>query len=350
MHVLSREKRLAVLGALVDGNSLRATADISGTHQDTVASFLRFAGTRAQWIHDRLVRDLSCSRIAVDEIFGFVKRHPYRHATDPADPTQEGVGHAWVYAGLDVSSRMIVSFHVGPRDMENTKAFITDLRSRLVVMPELIVSDGLRSYESPIDEHFKGCAYVQTIKNTRKRGAARTQNPGPFLVKRAVGGIVTPQLIDEASTALLERNHLTIRHKNGRLRRKCMAYSRTIESHRAAVALTYVWYNIGHIVRTLKVTPAIAAGVLQHVVSLDEFLEMILREPEGARPVIKPMTPRQPTTTARQLPGGGWLQVVPPGTRSGTRPRAPAPSPPPKPRAPVQLGLFNIDIEPPPAG
>ena len=123
-----------------------------------------------------------------------------------------------------------------------------------------------------------------------------------------------------------------MRHHIGRTRRLCYAFSKKLENHRAAVALNYTWYNFGHIVRTLRVTPAMAAGVTDHVWSLAEFMEALLVDAPSEKPVAQPLVHGAPVTTSRELPGGrGFLRVVG-GTSS---PSAPTPGPMPPHAAPV---------------
>jgi hypothetical protein len=374
-NVLSDELRLRVLAALVDGNSIRAVERMTEVHRDTVMRFGVLVGSGAQRLHDRLVRDLSCSLIEVDEQWGYVQKKQSR--VDPVKDAPEH-GDAWTWAALDSSSRLAVTFHVGKRNQESADAFTTDLRSRLCVMPQ-ITSDGLALYETSIAKMFgTGVDYEQVIKNYRggTKGPDHRYEPARgmnFLTKRAVYG--TPDM-KRGTTSHLERQNLTMRHVNGRLRRLCLAFSKKIENHRAAVALAYTWYNLGHVVATLRVTPAMAAGITDHVWTLQEFMESALDLAPVEKPVAGPLAHRVPVTTSRELPGGrGFLRVVG-GTSSpsGPAPTSPGPMPPsapvvhvtvpvasgpagqmdllawvapvPKPRRYVQLDLFGIEIEP----
>jgi IS1 family transposase len=381
-NVLSDELRLRVLAALVDGNSIRAVERMTEVHRDTIMRFGVLVGTGAQRLHDRLVRDLSCALIEVDEQWGYVQKKQSR-----VDPVKDGpnVGEAWTWAALDSSSRLAVTFYVGKRTAESADAFTTDLRSRLCVMPQ-ITSDGLALYEKPIATHFGASVdYEQVIKNYRggTRGPDHRYEPARdinFLTKRAVYG--TPNM-DKGTTSHLERQNLTMRHVNGRLRRLCLAFSKKLENHRAAVALAYTWYNLGHVVKTLRVTPAMAAGITDHVWTIEEFMHAALDLAPVEKPVAQPLAHRTPVTTSRELPGGrGFLRVVG-GTSSptGPAPTSPGPmpptvaaidarvhvtvpvasgpdgqldllswvAPPVKPRRYVQMDLFGIEIEPPKA-
>jgi hypothetical protein len=150
-----------------------------------------------------------------------------------------------------------------------------------------------------------------------------------FIKKKAVLG--APNLV-LASTSKVEVNNLLARHKNGRMRRLCLAFSKTLRGHRAAVSLFYVHFNFCHVLRTTRTTPALAANVTDHLWSLEEFLDAVLSEEPGEKPVTKPLSIPKPDATARELPNGrGWLRVVP---GNGGAP-SPSPAPVTPPAAPV---------------
>jgi IS1 family transposase len=363
VNVLLPEKRLAVLAALVDGNSIRAAGRMTDVHQDTIGRFALRIGEGCDNLHNRLVRDLSCSLVEMDEQWGWVHCKGSR-VTENSPPD---AGEQWTWLGFDRGSRLAITYHVGRRDQEAARAFVTDLRARLVVMPRLMTSDGLSTYTAEILAAFGPVAqYAQTVKNYRAKGHRgpdhRYEPPrDPFITKKTVLG--APDL-DEASTALIERNNLTARHKNGRMRRLCLAFSKKLPNHKAAVSLCYVHYNLCCIIRTLRVTPAMQAGLTDHVWSLDEFMEAVLSAPPCAAPCAQPLTIPKPEGVARELPNGrGFLRVVPPSPGPKAPPPPPPaapvepaptaaganPSPVPKPAAPLrlvprepeQLGLFD---------
>jgi hypothetical protein len=331
MPTLDREKRLRILAALLEGNSERAIERMTGVQQKTIGRLALAFGMGAQRLHDRLSRDLACHLIQVDEIWSYVGKKQARvTADDPAD-----VGEAYTFVALDANSRFVISWHVGKRTEESAKAFMTDVRARLVVMPAM-TSDGFAPYVTAIGASFgPGVDFAQVVKNYSagkgRRDDHRYEPPrDPFITKRVVFG--APNL-DTASTAYVERQNATMRHHIGRMRRLCYAFSKKGENHRAAVALSYAWYNLGLVVKTLRVTPAMAAGVASHVWSLEEFMDAILTAAPGAPPERKPLAPRVPEGPARELPNGrGFLRVVPGGKVPGaTTPAAPPPAPAPAP-------------------
>jgi IS1 family transposase len=350
VSVLSRDKQLAVLAALVDGNSERAVERMTDVARMTISRFALRLGEGAQWLHNRLARDLSCSLIEDDEVWSYVFKKQAR--VKPDDPAWMGEAYCWT--ALDKSSRFVITWHVGKRDEVAAEVFIADLRARLVVMPSLMTTDGLSTYESPMAKHFgPALPYGQVVKNYRqgaKRGPDHRYEPprDPFLTKRVVSG--APDM-GQVSTSYIERNNGTMRHKIGRMRRLVLAFSKRPEHHKAAVALNYVHYNLCHVVRTLRVTPAMAVGVAKGPWSLDELLDAILAAEPCAPPAVQPLAFRAPEETARELPNGrGFLRALPGGKGAPAAPTPEAPTPAPAPVAPVapflgadarQIDLFS---------
>lgn len=322
MNVLPREKRIAVLAALVEGNSERAVERLCDVNRASVNRLSLAFGEGAQRLHDRMARDLTCSQIVADEIWSYVGVKEAR--VQPHHP--EGSGEAYTFVALDKTSRFVITWHVGKRNQADTNIFMSDLRSRLLVMPS-ITTDGFAPYVSAVGAEFgRGVDYAQTVKNYRSGGRRDDYRYEPprgmdFITKKAVFG--APDM-DDASTAYVERQNGTMRHRIGRMRRLVYAFSKRVANHRGACAINYVWYNLGCIIRTLRVTPAMAAGVTQRVWTIEEFHDAITAEVEPvAKPVKAPLTHRTPEGTARELPGGrGFLRVVQGG---GEAPRAPVP-------------------------
>lgn len=317
VNVLSAEKRLRVLAALVQGNTVLGISEQTGVHQRTIAKFALKIGQGCQRLHDRIVRDLHCYSVQCDEIWSYVGKKQARIL--PTDPAEWG--EAYTFVGLDTASRLAIAFRVGRRDQETTNAFIKDLRARLLVAAQ-ITSDGFQPYIVPIGEQFgPAIPYAQTIKNYTRGGRRdddhRYEPPrDPFITKKAIFG--SPDL-DQASTAYIERQNGTMRHRVGRIRRLSYAFSRKLEHHKAAVALGYTAYNFCHVVRTLRVTPAMQAGLTDHVWDLAELMAAALSEAPGEPLDPKPLRHREPEGPSRELPSGrGFLRIIDGGkTRPG---------------------------------
>ena len=334
MSVLSTEQRLHILAALLDGNSERAAERMTGVERKTIRRFALRLGTAAQSLHNTMARDLSLSCIESDEIWSYVGKKQAR--VNEAE-NAAGLGEAYTFVALAMPSRYVVTWKVGKRDEVTTDAFIADLRARLVVMPAM-TSDGFAPYVSAIGKHMgPGVDYGQTIKNYTRAGRRdddhRYEPPrDPFITKRAIFG--APNM-DRATTAHVERHNGTMRHKVGRIRRLCYAFSKSPEHHRAAVALGYLAYNLTHVVRGMRITPAMAANVTDHIWELSELLDALLSVPETAAPAKQPIAVPKPEGTARELPNGrGFLRLVP-GPGGASSAPSPAPTPPDAPIAPV---------------
>jgi IS1 family transposase len=298
-NVLPAEKRLRVLVALVEGNSEIAIERMTGVNAKTVSRFAMRLGEGAARLHNRLVRDLSCSLIEMDEVWSYVAKKQAR-VTEKDGPD---VGDAYSFVALDQTSRLVIAYHVGKRDQENTDAFMGDLRSRLLIMPAL-VSDGFPSYPSSVSAFFgRSVDYAQLHKTFKAGGARdddyRTEQPrNPIVTKHAIFG--SPNM-STVSTSYMERNNGTMRHHIGRMRRMVYAFSRKLDHHRAAVALCYAWYNFASVVKTLRVSPSMAAGIADHIFSPEEFMDAVLSEVPGEALTPKPLRHRVPEVSAREL-------------------------------------------------
>lgn len=314
MNVLAPEKRLQVLAGLVDGNSESAVSRMTDVNPRTVSRLNRTFGEGAQRLHNRIMRDLSCSLLAIDEVWTYVFKKQAR--VTPEDGPE--AGEAYIFCAVDVLSRAVVAFMVGRRDEVSTRAFVADLRARLIVMPQ-ITTDGFVPYIGAIEESFGLAApYAQTVKNySRAPRRVRDGQPSdhryepprdPFMVKRPIFG--TPDM-EAATTSYVERNNGTMRHKIGRMRRLTYAFSKRRDNLACSVALNYAHYNFCTIVKTLRVTPAMQLGITDHVWGLDEFMGALLDETPVAAPVAQPLAHPEPETAARELPNGrGWLRLV----------------------------------------
>lgn len=333
VNVLPDEKRIRVLAALVDGNSVRAVERMTEVHQRTIRKFALALGEGAERLHNRIVRDLRPQLVSMDEIWGYCLKKEAR--VQPGDPPD--AGEQYTFVAIDTLSRLVIAWHVGKRNQASTDAFMANVRARVLTMPQ-ITTDGFAPYIPAVGAEFGWSAqYTQTVKNYRSGGRRddhRYEPPrDPFITKKIVYG--APDL-DKASTALVERLNGTTRHFVGRMRRLSYAFSKTLAGHRAAMALHYVHYNFCHVVRTLRVTPAMQAGLTDHVWTLDELMSALLAAEPCERPAKMPLEHPVPEGPARELPNGrGFLRLVTGG--GSPAPQAPTPpAPSPDPVAPAQ--------------
>ncbi|WP_437275452.1 IS1 family transposase [Sorangium sp. So ce375] len=307
------------------------------------------------------MRCLAAHVIQMDEMWSFVQKKQAR--VTEKDPAEHG--DAYLYVALDANTKLAISFHVGKRDGENTETFIKDLRARLTVVPH-ITSDGWQPYIEAMFANFRGSAdYAQCVKNYRggpQRSPDHRYEPSRevFVTKTPVFGVPNEELM---STSYVERFNLQTRHTVGRTRRLCLAFSKTLRGHRAAIGLGIASYNWVRVHGTLGTTPAVAAGLAERPWTLAELVTAALGEEEEMPPPAPQPLKLQPRhgeapAPARELPGGrGWLRLVPGGSSptgpttpppvaSVAAPPEPAPPPSEPPPAPgpgrmVQLGLFG---------
>ncbi|WP_437486624.1 IS1 family transposase [Sorangium sp. So ce1014] len=312
-NVLPAERRLEVLAALVNGTSVRAAERMTGVHRDTIGRFAQAMGEGCARLHDRMVRDLTCSLVDLDEQHSWCRKRQMK--VDAAKDDAAAVGEQWTWAAICRTSKLIVAWHVGKRDQDSADALVEDVRARLTVMPQ-ITTDGLGLYAQSIAANFgRAVPYMQTVKNF----SSRPGKPGTsekyavprgvdFIQKRAIFGTPDPA---KATNYAIERSNLTARQWNARLRRRTLAFSKKLSRHCAAVALHYVHVNFCHIPRNMRVTAAMAAGVTDRVWSLQELMDAALAEPADEKPEPQPLAIPKPEGPARELPGGrGWLRVV----------------------------------------
>ncbi|WP_437872942.1 IS1 family transposase [Sorangium sp. So ce363] len=347
---LPLETRVRIASALVEGNSIRAVARMVDVDKGTVMALALRLGEGCIRFHNRMVRALAVHVIQMDEMWSFVQKKQAR--VTEKDAAEHG--DAYLYVALDANTKLAISFHCGKRDGENTEAFIKDLRSRLTVVPH-ITSDGWQPYIEAMAASFRGSAdYAQCVKNYRggpQRSPDHRYEPprNPFVTKTPIFGAPKDELM---STSYVERFNLQTRHTVGRTRRLCLAFSKTLRGHRAAVGLGIAAYNWVRVHGTLGTTPAVAAGLAERPWTLAELVTAAIVEEETAPPVAQPLKlqprPGETAAPARELPNGrGFLRLVGSAPAAPVAP-TPAPEPPPsepppapEPRRMVQLNLFG---------
>ncbi|MGK4007894.1 IS1 family transposase [Sorangium sp. So ce1036] len=347
-HVLPLAKRVEVVAHLVEGAGIRPTSRLTGVSQPAILSLLLRVGEGCERLHNRLVRDVDCRVVQVDEIWSYVQKKQAR--VKPGDSPE--VGEAYVFVGMASASKLIISYRVGKRDDENTAAFIEDLRARLVTVPQLY-SDGWAPYVAAVGSSFAGSVdYAQVVKHynrkPRRDDDHRYEPPrDPFITKTPVFGV--PDM-KRASTSHVERQNLTIRMHIRRFTRLCNGFSKRLPHHKAAVALHMAFYNFCRPHEALRVTPAMEAGLADHVWSVEELVTAALAEAPTEPPKPKalklPEPPAgAPTAPARALPNGrGFLRLVgsaPAAPVAPTEPPSSEPPPAPGPRRMMQLSLFG---------
>lgn len=278
-NVLPRSKQLAVLGALVEGCSIRSTERMLGVHRDTIMRLGARVGEGCANLLDEMMRDLPCERLELDELWAFVGKKQ-RHVKSTDDTSR--VGDVWTWVAIDATTKLVPTFITGKRDATTANAFIQDLAARLRNRVQ-VTTDGLRTYVAPIADAFgtSGVDYAQLHKTYE----AEATGPGRYSPPKVTGTEKTPIFgfpVEElVSTSYVERQNLTMRMGIRRFTRLTNAHSKKIENHGAAVALHFAHYNLVRVHQTLRCTPAMAAGVTSTVWTMDELLDAALARTEA---------------------------------------------------------------------
>ena len=275
MDKLSTTKRVAVGAALVEGCSIRSTARMTDVSKPTILKLLTDLGTACADFHDRTMRNLRCRRIECDETWAFC--HCKQKSVEHAKNAPEGAGDVWTWVAIDADTKLIPSWLVGTRDLGSAYDFMHDLADRLANRVQL-TTDGHRPYLEAVESAFNldiDYAMFQKIYGADQQPQKR-YSPAKCLGcdVKPITGQPDPKHI---STSYVERQNLTMRMSMRRFTRLTNAFSKKIENHAHAVALYFTHYNFARIHRTLRVTPAMEAGVSDHVWELDELVELLDR-------------------------------------------------------------------------
>jgi IS1 family transposase len=267
---LSLGRRTQIIGALVEGNSIRSVERMANTHRDTIMRLMVEVGTGCAKLQDEEMRDLTCKRIQVDEIWAYVGKK--QRELRPTD-NRNLVGDQWTFVAVDPDTKLVPAYLVGKRDLATATQFMTDLSERLANKVQLS-SDALAAYVEATERAFGAdIDYGQAVKfyDAEPAGAGRYSPPKVVRAERtAIVGAPDPQHI---STSIVERQNLTMRMSMRRFTRLTNAFSKKVENHRAAVALHFAHYNFVRLHRTLRITPAMAAGVSDKLWTLEELVE-----------------------------------------------------------------------------
>ena len=270
---LSFEKKTAVVSALVEGSSIRSVERMTGVHRDTIMRLGVRMGFGCKRIMDENFRNLSCRTVEVDEVWGFIAMKA-RAARRMGFPFAKG--DVWTWVALDTETKLVPTFAVGDRSQCMADQFIEDLASRLTHRVQ-ISSDALGAYRSAIERAFGTDvdygSIVKTFSSAQVEDARRYSPPDVVKVDRvAISG--KPD-IDLISTSYIEKQNHTLRMHCRRLTRLTNAFSKKLENFRAAVALHYGYYNLVKIHRSIRCTPAMAAGITNSPWTVADLVEII---------------------------------------------------------------------------
>jgi IS1 family transposase len=274
-NILSKDKQIQVIAALAEGSSLRALTRMTGIHRSTIAGLAMRVGNGCARLLDEKMRDLTCNYLQFDEIWGFIGKKE-KHISFDDDPT---LGDVWTFCAIDSETKIVPSFKVGKRTHQTANAFVSDVASRIKNRPQ-ISTDGLRSYIEAVENAFGSeVDYGMAIKNYGADSGQHHQErrySAPEVTsieRRVVAG--RPEM-DLISTSHVERLNGTTRLHVKRLARLTYAFSKKLEHFEAAVALHFAYYNFVRTHNTLKMTPAMYAGIEKDFWSVGDLVEATL--------------------------------------------------------------------------
>jgi IS1 family transposase len=268
---LSTEKKVLAISMLSEGNSIRSIERVTGVHRDTIMRLGVRVGEGCQKIMDERMRGLTCKQIEVDEIWGFV-------GAKRKNANRVGAyGDVWTFIALDADTKLIPTFVVGKRDSYHAKAFMSDLAGRLLHRVQ-VSSDSLRAYVDAADYAFGSQVdYGQIVKtysfvNLGSAAASVRYSPADVVKTEKTVVLGMPD-VNRICTSHIESQNLTLRMHCRRLTRLTNAFSRKVENFEAAVALNFAYYNFCKTHNTLRMTPAMAAGVEKTHWTVTELVE-----------------------------------------------------------------------------
>jgi IS1 family transposase len=279
MNRLDIAAQARVINCLIEGCSIRATVRMTGAAKNTVVKLLADIGKACAEYHPANVRGLKVRRLQCDEIWSFVGA---KAKNVRAEKKQEGWGDIWTWVGIDADTKLVVSYLVGGRDGGWAGEFMEDCASRISNRVQ-ITTDGHRAYLDAVEEAFGAdidYAMLQKIYGAPSDEETRRYSPAKCIGcdMKVVSGNPDPKHV---STFYVERQNLTMRMQMRRFTRLTNAHSKKVENHGHSVALHYMFYNFCRVHQTLRCTPAMEAGLTDHVWSLEELIALL------PKPVVK---------------------------------------------------------------
>jgi IS1 family transposase len=268
---LNTDKQIAIIGQLAEGSSIRSIERITGVHRDTIMRLGVRVGQGCTSLMDAKMRDLPCTRLETDEIWGFVgKKERNVKKNDPME-----VGSVWTWCAIDADTKLVPAFKVGQRNGAMATAFLQDVASRMRNQVQLS-TDGFHGYADAVAKSFGANAdYAQIVKvyGTYEFGERRYSTSGVLSSEKKV--FWGKPDVDLISTSYIERLNATTRLHMRRLTRLTLAFSKKMENFEAAVGLHFAYYNFVKRHNTVKTTPAVATGVTDTQWSVGDLLEAI---------------------------------------------------------------------------
>ncbi len=278
MNRLDNSRRAAVVKLLVEGMSIRAVCRVTGVAKGTVLKLLADLGEACRAYHDVNVRGLKSQRIQCDEIWSFVGT---KDKNVLPDEVGTGIGSIWTWTAIDADLKLIAAYHVGTRDAGCAYEFMQDLAPRLDSRVQL-TTDGLKLYINAVSDAFgSGIDYAMLVKMYGETPAGAGRYSPPQCIGAELVPVMGEPAVEHISTSYVERQNLTMRMSMRRFTRLTNGFSKKVANLMHAVALHFMHYNFCRKHITLKQTPAMAAGIADHVWTIDELIAL-MPEPKRA--------------------------------------------------------------------
>ena len=273
MNKLPLAKRIQILAMLCEGSSMRSISRVADVSINTVSKLLVEAGEACLILHDDTVRNVKASRIQCDEIWSFCHAKAKNVASAKAAP--KGAGDVWTWTAIDADTKLIVSYFVGDRSGESAMVLMDDLQARLANRVQL-TTDGHKAYLEAVEGAFGGDVdFAQLVKLYGPTITAPGRySPAECTGIKKIRREGNPD-IAHVSTTYVERQNLTMRMSMRRFTRLTNAFSKKLDNHIHALALYFVFYNFTRIHKTLRVSPAMAAGITDRLWSLEDVIAKI---------------------------------------------------------------------------
>ncbi|MGA2690952.1 MAG: hypothetical protein ABSF76_01185 [Opitutaceae bacterium] len=269
-NILQFEKQVSVVSMLAEGMSIRGVERITGIHRDTIMRLGIRVGDACSKFMDGRLRELNCRRIEVDELWGFIAK---KQAQCLPEDYAEGLGDVYTFVALDADTKLVPSFLAGRRDEVTTHLFLEDLQTRLNGRVELS-SDGWRSYTNAVHAAFgTNVDYGQIVKVYASPEKTEERKYSPPQVTKIERSTIVGEP-DQISTSYVEKQNHTVRMHCRRLSRLTNAFSKKLDNFKSAVALHFAYYNFVRFHKTIRCTPAMAAGVESSPLSVADLVAL----------------------------------------------------------------------------
>lgn len=273
MRQITQQQKTHVVRCLIEGNSIRSTVRITGVSKNTVVKLLTELGCACAAYHNKAVRNLKVRRMQCDEIWSFVGS---KAKNTRLEKKAEGWGDVWTWTGIDADTKLIISYLIGGRDGGWAHDFMEDCAKRIKNRVQ-ITTDGHKAYLEAVEDAFG--ADIDYAQLQKIYGAPSVEDQRKYSPARCIGcdlkvvsGDPDPKHI---STSYVERQNLSMRMGMRRFTRLTNGFSKKVDNHRHMIALYFLYYNFGRVHQTLRVTPAMEAGIASHVWSIEEICNLL---------------------------------------------------------------------------